>query len=299
MIFRGVIPPVTTPFDEHGSILFDSLQRNIEAYLRTELSGLLLLGSNGEAVHLDDEEKQQIVRRVSGQLEGTERKLVVGLNGASLRDNLTFVEQVDDLPVDALLVSVPGYYRNRMGVQAMRRFFLEIAERSPFPILLYNVPQYSGLALPPDLIAELAGHERVVGMKDSSGNLIYVEAVLEKIADRSFEVLLGSAQIWGPSLTLGIRAGILAVACAFPNLPVQVLQRVLSGEDFKAAQGELFRVAQALTSGYGVPGLKYAMDLAGLEGRYCRAPLYPLNDEEKAAVKAAVAPLLEGAPVRL
>lgn len=277
--FEGIYPPLTTPFTADGRLRLDSLERNIVRYFRTGISGVLLLGSNGESVHLSDAEKLEMVRRAA-PLVPEERHLVVGVSFSTTSAALRFIAGLAEFCVTAILVSIPSYYRNRMTRAALLGYYQELAEKSPFPLLLYNVPQYSGIEIVPDLVAELAEHPNIVGMKDSSANVTYLQSVLEVTASQQFEVLMGSAQAFGPSLALGIRAAILAVACAFPQLPLRVLDRFLSGVSIAREQLLLCRAGIALTTRFGVPGLKYAMDLAGWEGGWCRKPLLPLTEAE-------------------
>ncbi len=288
-IFKGVIPPVTTPFSEDGDILFDSLQRNMERYGKTDLGGFLLLGSNGEAVHLTEAERLQVVRHAS-QAIASDRNVIVGVGGASLAEARRAIDGLSGLRVDALLVAVPSYYKNRMDRAALTRYFIDVAEGSPFPVLLYNVPQYSGLELSPALVGELAQHPRVIGMKDSSGNISYVQHILQRTENERFQLLLGSAQALGPALTLGVEAAILAVACAYPDLPIQLMRAYSRGGDIAGEARRLFQVSNAVTSMYGVAGLKHAMDRAGYEGGLCRLPLLPLNASEKAEVDRLLEP---------
>jgi 4-hydroxy-2-oxoglutarate aldolase len=276
---EGVIPPVTTPFSEDGSLLIDSLERNVSGYVGAGMAGLLLLGSNGEAVHLSEAEKEKIVE-VTSRLIPENKEFLVGLSFPTLRGSLGFIERVSRFRVDGFLVSVPSYYRNRMTSVALGEYFTELADRASAPLLLYNVPQYSGLELSPDLVSDLAGHPNIVGMKDSSANLTYLQRVLHLTGSRDFQLLLGSAQVFGPSLTLGIRAAILAVACAFPRLPLEVLDRYRTGQSVESEQMALCRVGIALTTRFGVAGLKHAMDLAGWEGRHCRRPILDLDEGE-------------------
>lgn len=283
----GIFAPVTTPFSEEGEILFDAFERNLEVYGKKGLRGLLVLGSNGEAPHLSSEEKVRVVekaheKRNSGQL------LFVGVGFPSLRESLLFLEKIAGFRIDGILLSVPSYYKNKVSAIALAKYFSELADRSPFPVLLYNVPQFTGLEIPVEVAGELACHEKVVGMKDSSGNLIYLQRVLEATGDKDFQVLLGSAQVFGPSLSLGVTAGILAVACALPELPLAVLEAHNQGRDFGSLQRSLFTLAMALTSQFGIPGLKHAMDCMGFEGRFCRSPLLPLTEEEQKQVEAVL-----------
>ena len=290
-MFDGVIPPLTTPFSEEGRVLYPALEKNLEAYADSRLSGVLALGSNGEAVHLTPSEQIEVVRLARSCLP-PDRVFLIGVSAPTLDQAKHFIDSMSDMQATAFLVGAPSYYKNRMSCKALRLYFESVAEHAPAPVLLYNVPQYSGIELQPELIAELAQHDRISGMKDSSGNLIYLQRVLEQVQGRSFQVVLGSAQLLGPATSLGIRAAILAVACALPELPIRVLRAEGPASRRREQLADLFRIAQAVTVGFGIPGLKFAMDLAGLRGGACRLPLLPLEEEEKEALRRVVGPLV-------
>lgn len=291
--FHGIIPPLTTPFSAQGELRLDSLERNLDRYLKTELSGFLVLGSNGESVHLNPTERLQVVRAVADRLQGR-GSLIIGVSAASLGQALTFVEEVSQFRADALLISTPAYYKNRMTASALTDFFVAIAERAAQPTLLYNVPQYSGLELGVELVSRLAQHPRIIGMKDSSGDLTYLQHVLANTRRENFQIISGSAQVFAPTLLLGIEAFILAVACALPQLPLMLLEAFERGQDVGRLQERLFQVANVLTSGYGVPGLKCAMDLEGFEGLSCRRPLAPLSSSERQQLVQMLEPAMAG-----
>ena len=290
-MFDGVIPPLTTPFSEEGRVLYPALEKNLEAYADSRLSGVLALGSNGEAVHLTPSEQIEVVRLARSCLP-PDRVFLIGVSASTLDQAKHFIDSMSDMQATAFLVGAPSYYKNRMSCKALRLYFESVAEHAPAPVLLYNVPQYSGIELQPEFIAELAQHDRISGMKDSSGNLIYLQRVLEQVQGRSFQVVLGSAQLLGPATSLGIRAAILAVACALPELPIRVLRAEGPASRRREQLADLFRIAQAVTVGFGIPGLKFAMDLAGLRGGACRLPLLPLEEEEKEALRRVVGPLV-------
>ena len=290
-MFDGVIPPLTTPFSEEGRVLYPALEKNLEAYADSRLSGVLALGSNGEAVHLTPSEQIEVVRLARSCLP-PDRVFLIGVSASTLDQAKHFIDSMSDMQATAFLVGAPSYYKNRMSCKALRLYFESVAEHAPAPVLLYNVPQYSGIELQPEFIAELAQHDRISGMKDSSGNLIYLQRVLEQVQGRSFQVVLGSAQLLGPATSLGIRAAILAVACALPELPIRVLRAEGPASRRREQLADLFRIAQVVTVGFGIPGLKFAMDLAGLRGGACRLPLLPLEEEEKEALRRVVGPLV-------
>jgi 4-hydroxy-2-oxoglutarate aldolase len=289
-MFKGIFPPLTVPFAEDGSILWGKVESNLQTYLATRLSGFLVLGSNGEAVHLTDSEKYELVRVVRSCVP-EDRSFIVGLTAATLIEAQSFIDGLSGMKIDAFLVSVPSYYKNKMTHTAQATFFNDVADFSNAPILLYNVPQYSGVTLPPLMVKELSTHPNIVGMKESSGNLIYLQQILDTIEGSGFEVLLGSAQILGPAKFLGIEAAIVAVACALPDLPIDVMEG--RGGDARQSQLDLFRVSLTLTAEHGIAGLKKAMDLAGYWGGFCRAPLLPLEASAGRAIENVIGPFVQ------
>ncbi len=289
--FQGVIPPITTPFSPQGEILHGVLEGNLAKYLKTSATGFLVLGSNGEAPHLSPSEKLEIVRR-SGAIISPDRYFLVGVASSSLVEAFEFLEKIEELRIDAVLISVPSYYKNRMNEEALHRYFTEIADRSAFPVLLYNIPQFTGLAIGPEVVGKLASHHNVVGMKDSSGNIGYLERVLGQTQQEDFQVILGSAGILGPGLVLGIEAAILAIACVLPELPLRLMKDFKAGIDLGSQQLQLARVARCVTDDHGIPGLKYAMDLLGFEGGQSRLPLLPLDQRQKVDIERAFEPFL-------
>ena len=289
--FQGVIPPITTPFSPQGEILHGVLEGNLAKYLKTSATGFLVLGSNGEAPHLSPSEKLEIVRR-SGAIISPERYFLVGVASSSLVEASEFLEKIKELRIDAVLISVPSYYKDRMNEEALHRYFTELADRSAFPVLLYNIPQFTGLAIGPEVVGKLASHHNVVGMKDSSGNIGYLERVLGQTQQEDFQVILGSAGILGPGLVLGIEAAILAIACVLPELPLRLMKDFKAGIDLGSQQLQLARVARCVTDDHGIPGLKYAMDLLGFEGGQSRLPLLPLDQRQKVDIERAFEPFL-------
>lgn len=285
---EGIFPPVTTPFDSSGEVDYQAFRENLERYCELELKGILILGSTGESVHLTEKESLELVRVASDTMpEG--KKLIVGVSNPALRQNLNFLSQIEKFRIDSVLVSVPAYYKNRMNSEALKKFFFAVAEASSFPVLLYNIPQYSGIELGADLVRTLAEHDRIVGMKDSSGNLIYLQGIQQATKDRDFEVVGGSAETMVPAWSLGIRAGIYAVACAVPQLVLDVAASAAEKRsDARQKQAELFRISFLLVKSLGIAGIKYAMDLMGFRGGKPRAPLLPLSADERKAVESVL-----------
>jgi 4-hydroxy-2-oxoglutarate aldolase len=272
---EGIIPPLVTPFREDGSLDLTAFEANLAAYAREDLDGYLVLGSNGETASLEEDEKLALVRAARRGAEG--RTLLVGTGLESTRATIALTRKAADLGADFALVLTPHYYKGQITGEALRKHFEAVAESSPIPVLLYTVPQFTGLPLPPTLPASLAAHPRVAGMKESSGDMGLLGRVLASVPDR-FRVLCGSAPVLYPALCLGATGGVLAVSCCAPR-PAAALYRAFRAGDHERArriQKALTPLATAVTGIHGVPGLKAAMDLAGLRGGFPRAPLLPV-----------------------
>lgn len=284
----GILPPITTPFNAAGDLDLDALRRNIERYNTTGLRGYVAFGSNGEAVHLDAAERERILRTVQ-EAAAPGMALVAGINELSARAAHAAIRQAADAGADAALVITPYFYKGMMSQEVLREFFLEVASESTLPILLYNVPQNTGIVLEPETIAELSGEEKIIGVKDSSGNLKAMSETLRMVSDE-FNVLVGNAGACYSALSMGARGGILAVACAAPRPAVALHAAVRAGDDERARelQEALQPLGRAVTVEHGIPGLKASLDMAGLDGGSPRSPLRPLTEEARAQLQAVM-----------
>lgn len=291
---EGILPPLVAPFAADGSLDAVAFEANFEAYEAAGVSGYLVLGSNGEAASLEEAEKLELVRiarRASG-----ERLLLAGTGLESTRATIALTRRAADLGADAALVLTPAYYKARMTEEVLRRHFEAVADASPIPVLAYSAPAFTGLAWPVGLGAAIAAHPRIVGMKDSSGDLGLLGRTLSE-APASFVVACGSAPVLYPALCLGAAAGILAVACCAPR-PVTALYRAFRRGDHARAlelQRAMTPLASAVTTVHGVPGLKAAMQLAGLRGGEPRAPLAPLASAAREQLRPLLARAEEAA----
>lgn len=288
--FRGVIPPLVTPFTAEGALDLDAFRANLESYASEDLGGYLVLGSNGEAASVDLEERQALVR--TARRHAGDRLLLAGTGVESTRATAELCRRAADDGADAVLVLTPFYYRSQMTAEALRLHFEEVASTSPVPVLLYSVPAFTGLPLPPPVAAELSGHPNVAGMKDSSGDVGALSRVVAAVPP-SFRVACGSAPVLYPALCVGAAAGILAVACCAPR-PVAALVRAFESGDHARArtlQEAITPLATAVTATHGVPGLKAAMDLGGRRGGHPRRPLLPASSAARDEIAALLARL--------
>jgi 4-hydroxy-2-oxoglutarate aldolase len=285
-MLKGVIAPVTTPFTVHGEVDFAAFRRNLTNYAASPLTGCLVAGTTGEGVHLSFDEKIQLLE-VAADCLPDDRYVAAGLSAPSLQSGLHQLEQLQKRHLDAVLVSVPGYYKTRMTDAALDSFYRTIADNSSVPVLLYNIPQLTGLELSLPLVERLSAHPRIAGIKESSGNLIYLQGVLSRTDRAEFQVISGSAETVALARPLGIDCGILGIGCVVPQMMADLL--AVTGRDtFAPAQAKMFDLASVIVRGLGVPGVKYAMDLCGLDGLYCRQPLMPLTEDEKARVRTVL-----------
>jgi len=228
----GIFPPVTTPFNSDGELLVDQFINNVGRWAKAPLAGLTVLGSNGEAHMLSDEEGLLLVKEARPRI-AADRTLIVGVGRESTRLTTEFIRKTADLGADYGLVGAPNYYKSRMTDDALFAHYWSIADESPIPILLYNVPQFTGVSLSASLVERLAAHENIAGIKDSSGNLPFQAEVRRRTPDR-FSLLVGSAPTLIHSLIQGACGGIVAIACALPAMTVNLYEAFRTG-DWKTA----------------------------------------------------------------
>jgi len=289
-VLRGVVPPLVTPFRADGTIDLAAFEANIESLAGSGLAGFLVLGSNGEAAGLEDGEKLELIAAARRLTPG--RFLLVGTGTESTRGTVALTRKAADRGADAALVLTPHFYRGRMTSEALLRYFEAVADASPIPVYLYSVPAFTGLPWPSGLAPALSGHPRIAGMKESSGDIGLLGRIIASVPP-SFEVLCGNAPVFYPALCVGAQAGILAVANCAPGVVLALYEAFVAGEHVRARrlQEALTPLAVAVTSTWGVAGLKAAMDLAGLRGGDVRGPLMPAPE----AARKEIGPLLDAA----
>jgi 4-hydroxy-2-oxoglutarate aldolase len=285
---NGILPPLATPFDEEGNVDYEALGGNVERYNDTGVAGYVALGSNGEAVHLTRDERQRVIETIR-RAASPAHTVIAGVNEFSTRGAIEAARGAAGLGADAALIITPYFYKSRMTHAALEQFFTEVADASPIPVLIYNVPQNTGVVIEPAAIGKLAAHENIIGVKDSSGNMGAIIETL-RLAPADFKVMCGNGGILYPSLLMGAAGAVLAVACAAPRACVD-LYEAARGRDHAGAlalQNRIAPLSHIVTAGLGVAGLKAAMEMAGFTGGMARAPLAPLMEAEKSRVKAVV-----------
>ena len=281
---NGIFPPVTTPFLD-DKVAYDKLASNIEKYGRTSLKGIVVLGSNGEYVSLSEEEKRKVVETVV-QATPDHMSVIAGTGCESTRETIRLTADCAALGAHAALVVTPHYFGGKMSDAALIKHFTTVADNSPIPILLYNVPQFTHVNLTVNVVAQLSGHPNIIGVKDSTGNVIELGEFLNQV-DSDFSILVGTASALYGALTLGCVGGVLALANVAPQICVRIYQLVQEGkfEEAKKLQLKMIPVNKAVTATYGVPGLKAAMDMLGYFGGDPRPPLLPSSEKEKSEIR--------------
>src|SRR5436853_295353 len=179
MLLQGIFPAATTPFYPDGAVYYKKIEHNVDRYSRTPIAGLVILGSTGEAVMLSDEERREVLR-TSVEAAAPEKVLIAGTGAESAVETLDLTEYAAKLKYDVALVRTPHFYRPQMKPEALLAFYRTVADRSPLPILLYTVPPFTAYDLPLEVIVELAGHPNIIGIKESSGNMEKVAAMVER-----------------------------------------------------------------------------------------------------------------------
>jgi 4-hydroxy-2-oxoglutarate aldolase len=284
MKLRGVMPPITTPFKD-GQLALDKLRKNFQKWNETGLSGYLVLGSNGEAVYLGEKEKIKVVE-VSRESIPKSKIMMVGTGMESTQETIRFTNQAAKMGADSALVVTPSYFKGSMKHQILYEHFIAVAESSRIGILIYNVPQFTGINLEPALVAKLSEHPNIIGIKDSSGNIEQLSEIVH-LSKKGFVAFVGSAPVFFPALCVGAVGGILAVANVVPQECVQIQNLFKKGkmDEARALQSQLTPLAKAVTIKYGIGGLKVAMDLAGYFGGNPRLPLKKPGKEVEGELK--------------
>ena len=283
--FAGIYPPIATPFDEGGEVSVAGLTSNVERWGRTGLSGLVVLGSNGEFPYVDDDERDRIIVAVV-EAARPNLKIIVGTGRESTRATIRATRRAAELGAHAAIVVNPCYYTGQMTDAVLYEHYRTVAAESPIPILVYNVPLYTGVNLSAHLVARLAQLPNVVGVKDTSANIVQIAEIV-RLTPPTFATLAGSASFLLASLAVGACGGILAVANFAPDECVALAQAFEDGRltDARRLQQRLLPVNAAVTTRFGAAGLKVAMELRGYCGGLPRRPLLPLSPDQREEMK--------------
>jgi len=282
---NGIYPPLPTFFDNNDELDIATLQRHMRRLMNSGIAGYVLMGSNGEAVHVTSDERVQLVqaaREVVGD-GASALPLIVGCGDEATRNTIAHCRAAARHGADIALVLPPFYYKGRMNTQALLAHYRAVADTSPLPILIYNMPgSTAGLDLDAATICALAEHENILGVKDSAGNIAKLAQIVASVPD-TFKVFAGSAGYLLPALAVGAVGAVCALANVFPQevCDVQALFDAGQLDEARTLQAQLIPANNAVTTTYSVPGLKAALELTTGYGGSPRLPLQPLNDHER------------------
>ncbi len=283
----GIFPPIPTPF-VNGELAVDKLELNISKWNQTGLRGYVVMGSNGEAVFLTHNEKLKLTEAVKKHASPG-KLLIAGTGSESIKETISLTNEVAGLGADYALVVTPSYYKSEMNHESFVTYFTMVADAVKIPVILYNVPKFTGVDMQAETVAQLADHPNIAGVKNSTENIRQLFEFATSTPD-DFAVLAGTASVLYNGLTSGAAGGIVALANIAPDECVQILRLVESGKlpEALTLQQRMISVNNAVTSQYGVAGLKAAMDMLGYFGGDPRAPLLPLGEREKEVLKLII-----------
>jgi 4-hydroxy-2-oxoglutarate aldolase len=285
---HGIFPPIATPFDHKGDLYKAKVQHNVEKWNRTGLGGYVVCGSTGESVYLTTPEKIALWEWVA-QYAAPDKLLMAGTGVESVRETVELTNRAAEMGYKVAMVRTPHYYKNLLNrADAQVLYFRSVADQSKIPLMIYNWPQATGVDIPPEAVATLSEHPNVIAVKESSGSLEKVMQMLRDVKP-GFQVLTGSAPLLAPHLAVGCVGAVLAFANAAPYALISIYEAHRTRETAAALdwQNRIARAAQLVTSKYGVPGLKHAMDLNGYYGGPPRLPLTVVGPEARTEIEQA------------
>lgn len=285
---KGVFIPIVTPYNRRGGIDEAAFRSDLRRYVKTGVNGIVVAGSTGEGPYLTEPERLRLVE-LARPLIQSPQLLLVGTGVETTRQTIHLSKEAVARGADAVLVLTPSYFKNRMDSAALSAHFSTIADALRRPVLIYSIPQFTGIHMEPATIGRLSRHGNIAGLKESSGNVDFLRAVLRKTAP-GFHVLAGSALIMLEALQAGAAGAILGPANYIPDVCVEMYRLYCEGAIDKAQkiQQGILPMVQEVNVRCGIPGVKYAADLCGYKGGKPRGPLLPLRPIEERRVAAAL-----------
>jgi 4-hydroxy-2-oxoglutarate aldolase len=289
--YNGILLPVTTPFATDEEFDRRGLVENLEKWNRTGITGYVVLGSTGERVNLDEREYVEVIE-TARQAVPKEFAFIAGAGQQSTRGTIREIEVAAHARAEAVLVITPHYYRAAISQDALVSHYTAVADAASIPIILYSMPDLTGIKIAPETAERLSAHENIVGIKDSSNDVAKLAETVRLVPD-DFAVMIGNGTVFSEALQAGARAGILAVGCVAPQFCAAIYEAVQAGETGRASalQAALTPLARAVTKTYGIGGLKAALEMTGYVGGAVRAPLQRPSE----AARAEIAELLRAA----
>ena len=283
-LLHGIMPPIATPF-VNDEVAYDKLAQNFSRWNKIGLSGYVVMGSNGESVFLTREEKLNLVEAVKKNIAG-DKLLIAGTGSDSIKETISLSNDAADRGADYVLILTPSFYKSEMKPAAYIKYFSAVADKTKVPVIIYNVPKFTGVDIEAETVAKLSEHKNIVGIKNSSENIRQTTEIIDQ-TPKDFITIVGTASVLYSGISAGADGGILALANIAPNECIQIQKFVDEGKHKEALelQKKMLPVNKAITAKYGVAGLKAAMDTLGYFGGEPRSPLSVLNDSGKQELK--------------
>jgi 4-hydroxy-2-oxoglutarate aldolase len=285
---RGIMLPFTTPFDADDEVDVRAVRANIERWNKTGINGYAALGSTGERAHLNERECRKVIETARESVPD-DFAFIVGAGQQGTEATIAEVRGVAQAGADAVLVITPHFYRAEMTQAALVNHYLAVADAAPVPVVLYSVPPFTNVSLQPETIARLSEHENIIGVKDSSGDVLNLAETV-RLVPKDFAVLTGNGSSLYPALCVGAKGAILAIALVAPRLAVAISDAFAAGEHEQARrmQQRLMRLTRAVPGRHGISGLKAALDMLGYGGGRVRAPLSNVGEEARVEIAAVL-----------
>lgn len=283
---KGILLPTTTPFDPNGRISTTDITSNIKQWTARGVIGFVVLGSTGERVHLDEREYLEVIEISRAAVEGV---LIAGAGQQSTIGTINEIKSAARAGAEAVLVITPYFYRTAITQETLVSYYTAVADEAPVPVLLYSMPPLTGIKIEPETVARLSEHPNIIGVKDSSNDIAGFRRTVE-LCPRDFAVMTGNGTVLLDVLRAGATGGILAVGCVVPDVCVEIFRLFMAGQEKRAEelQAMLTPLAAAVTTKYGIGGLKAALDLAGYRGGSVRAPLRAPDEAARSEIKELV-----------
>lgn len=289
----GIAAPISTPFVDQ-EVAYERLRSNMQRYSKTGLAGFFALGSNGESMFLTEAEKLKVLEVVL-QEKADHQIVMAGAGHESTHQTISFSKKVAEMGADFVSILTPSYFKKRLTDDVMIRYYTDVADGVPVPVIAYNAPGFTGMTLSPKVVESISRHPNIAGMKDTSkGNMSsYISA-----AAGDFDILSGTVSTLFESMLLGAKGGVVSLANAFPAPCCELYEacKALDLDNARRLHYLLIGLNKSVSGSFGVAGVKYAMELAGYHGGDPRLPLLPITEEGRQTVKKAViaAGLIEG-----
>ena len=275
-MIKGIMPPIATPFI-NNEVAYNKLEENLARWNKTELSGYVVFGSNGESAFLTKDEKLKLIETVKLNIPAG-KHLIAGTGLDSIKETISLTNEAAESGADTALILTPSFYKSQMKHDAFIKYFTEVADNSKIPLLIYNVPKFTGVNIEAETVALLAEHPNIIGIKNSEENVARLSEIIN-LTPKDFITLVGTASVLYPGLCMGAKGGVLALANIASDQCIQIYNYVPEGKhsEAKFLQMKILEANKAVTAKYGVAGLKAALDLTGYFGGEPRSPLSKLT----------------------